>query len=74
MRIIKKEKISLKDFLKKYTEISNKFIDDCYKFYEMCENNKHGIYVDDVVKYLNLKVKKYLQKSWEKNIQQVKIL
>lgn len=36
-------KISLKDFLKKYTAISNKFIDKYYKFYEMCEGDLYGI-------------------------------
>ena len=30
-------KISLKDFLKKYTIINNKFIDEYYIFYELCE-------------------------------------
>lgn len=32
--------VILKDFLKTYTAISNKFIDEYYKFYELCENNK----------------------------------
>lgn len=30
--------ISLKDFLKSYIAISNKFIDEYYKFYQLCEN------------------------------------
>ena len=30
------DNISLKDFLKKYTAISSKFINKYYKFYEMC--------------------------------------
>jgi len=47
--------ITLKDFLKTYTAISNKFIDEYYKFYELCENNKFRINVDLVVKYLNYK-------------------
>lgn len=29
--------ISLKDFLKTYTAISNKFIDEYYYFYELCD-------------------------------------
>ena len=47
-------KISLKDFLKKYTAISNKFIDSYYKFYEMCETQKFGINVTEVINYLGL--------------------
>jgi phage anti-repressor protein len=46
--------ISLKDFLKTYTAISNKFIDEYYKFYEMCEINKFGIEASKVIKYLEL--------------------
>ena len=46
--------ISLKDFLKTYTAISNKFIDEYYKFYEMCETNKFGIEASKVIKYLEL--------------------
>ena len=48
------QKISLKDFLKTYTAISNKFIDSYYKFYEMCETQKFGIEASKVSKYLNL--------------------
>jgi len=47
--------ISLKDFLKKYTAISNKFIDEYYKFYEDTEKDKFGIKIQDVMKYLNIK-------------------
>ena len=32
--------ITLKDFLIKFTAIPNKFINEYYKFYELCENNK----------------------------------
>jgi phage anti-repressor protein len=46
--------ISLKNFLKTYTAISNKFIDEYYKFYEMCETNKFGIDALKVIKYLEL--------------------
>ena len=49
------QKISLKEFLKTYTAISNKFIDSYYKFYEMCETQKFGIEGSKVVKYLNIK-------------------
>ncbi len=34
--MVNKNNISLLDFLKKYTGISSKFIDEYYKFYEMC--------------------------------------
>jgi hypothetical protein len=37
-----------------------KFIDEYYIFHKMCENNKYGINVDDIVKYLNLGNKKNL--------------
>ena len=46
--------ITLKDFLKKYTAISNKFIDEYYSFYEQTETNKFSIKVEDVMKYLNI--------------------
>ena len=44
--------INLKDFLKMYTGISNKFIDEYYKFYELCEKNLFGIDSIKVIKYL----------------------
>lgn len=50
--------ISLKDFLKTYTAISGKFIDEYYYFYELCENNIFGIESNKVVKYLGLKDQK----------------
>jgi phage anti-repressor protein len=49
------QQISLKDFLKLYTGISNKFIDEYYLFYEMCENNMFGINSRKVIKYLKIK-------------------
>ena len=51
-------KISLKNFLKKYTAINNNFIDEYYYFYELCENNIFGIEFNKVVKYLGLKDQK----------------
>ena len=61
--------ISLKDFLKKYTAISNKFINEYYKFYEMCDNNIFGINVEDVIKYLGITFpKKFYEKLREKYI------
>jgi hypothetical protein len=50
--------ISLKEFLKTYTAISIKFIDEYYYFYELCENNIFGIESKRVVKYLGLKDQK----------------
>ncbi len=50
--------ISLKDFLKTYTAISIKFIDEYYYFYELCESNIFGIKSNKVVKYLGLKDQK----------------
>jgi phage anti-repressor protein len=46
--------ISLIEFLKTYTAISNKFIDSYYRFYEICETNKFGIEASKVIKYLGL--------------------
>ena len=46
--------ISLIEFLKTYTAISNKFIDSYYRFYEMCKTNKFGIEASKVIKYLGL--------------------
>jgi len=47
--------ISLKNFLKTYTAISNKFIDKYYHFFELCENNTYGIDLELVIKYLDIK-------------------
>jgi phage anti-repressor protein len=47
-------KISLLDFLKRYTAGNEKFIVEYYKFYEACENVKYGIEIDDVLKYLGI--------------------
>jgi hypothetical protein len=55
--------INLKEFLKTYTAISNKFIDEYFIFYELCENNIHGINTDLVIKYLEYKdIKKFYEK------------
>lgn len=55
--------ISLKDFLKTYTAISNKFIDAYYNFYEMCEFDKFGIEASKVIKYLGIE---YERKFYER--------
>lgn len=51
-------KISLKNFLKTYTAISHTFINEYYKFYEMCDFDTFGINLEDVIIYLNIKKKK----------------
>jgi phage anti-repressor protein len=61
--------ISLKDFLKKYTAISSKFINEYYKFYEMCENNVFGINAEDIIKFLGITFpKKFYERLREKYI------
>jgi hypothetical protein len=47
-------KISMIDFLKMYTAIPHKFIDQHYKFYEMCQINVFGIITDDILGYLEI--------------------
>jgi hypothetical protein len=44
----------LKDFLIKYTAISKKFINNYYKFYDICVSNKFGISVESVADYLGI--------------------
>ena len=59
--------ITLKDFLKKYTAISNKFIDEYYSFYEQSETDKFSIKVEDVMKYLNIQNKKKFEERLRTN-------
>ena len=59
--------ITLKDFLKKYTAISNKFIDEYYSFYEQTETNKFSIKVEDVMKYLNIHNKRRFEERLRTN-------
>ena len=59
--------ITLKDFLKKYTAISNKFIDEYYSFYEKTETNKFSIKVEDVMKYLNIHNKRRFEERLRTN-------
>ena len=68
------DNISLKEFLKKYTAISNKFIDSYYKFYEMCETQKFGIDASEVIKYLGLTYPKNFMKECELIIKSIKII
>jgi hypothetical protein len=46
--------INLRDFLKKFTAVPEKFIDEYWEFYELCENELFGIPVDKVMKYLSI--------------------
>lgn len=56
--------ISLRDFLKIYTGISNKFIDEYMNFYDICANNTFGINLDNVIKYLGIKMRKEFYKKF----------
>jgi phage anti-repressor protein len=47
-------KITLKEFLYKFTAVPSKFIDDYFYFYELCENETFGIPVEQIVKYLGI--------------------
>ena len=47
-------KITLKEFLIKFTAIPQKFINEYYVFYELCINNKFGIPIVMVAKYLGI--------------------
>ena len=48
----------LKTFLKKFTAINDKFIDEYYNFYELCYKQEFGINLDLVIEYLEIKLKK----------------
>ena len=56
--------LELKNFLKKFTSINNNFIDEYYKFYELCDNEEFGIDLDIVIEYLYIKKKKILWKDF----------
>lgn len=47
-------KLTLKEFLYTFTAIPQKFIDEYYKFYELCEIEKFGIPIENIVKYLGI--------------------
>ena len=48
-------KIDLKTFIKRYTAINQKFIDEYYNFYELCDKKRFGINIELVIKYLGIK-------------------
>lgn len=69
-------KISLIEFLKKYTAINNKFINEYYSFYIKCEKNTYGILLDDIIDYLKIKNHKFVdgfKKKYTLNIDYIKI-
>jgi phage anti-repressor protein len=61
--------ISLPDFLKNYTAISEHFIDEYYKFYEITQVNQFGIPIEMVTSFLNItKIKTFTERIREKYI------
>ena len=46
--------INLRDFLKKFTAVPEKFIDEYWEFYELCEKVLFGIPIDKVITYLGI--------------------
>jgi len=63
--------VTLKEFLGKFTAIPLKFIDEYYKFYELCQTEKFGIPIEKLVKYLGLtsqeRLETRLRESYELN-------
>ena len=65
-------KISLKEFLIRYTAISQVFIDEYLFFYKKCANKHYGINLDDVIEYLEIRGRKNFYKRFRKRyIEQV---
>jgi phage anti-repressor protein len=46
--------ISLKEFLIKFTAVPERFINEYYKFYELCEKETFGISLEMIAKYLTI--------------------
>jgi len=66
-------KINFKDFLKKYSNLSNEFIDDFYNIYNFNEynNNDFIIDLDIIIKWLDMRkydLKKTLERTYMINI------
>ena len=53
--IIVSKKTNFKAYILKRSEIPSNFIDDFYSFYEMCEKTYYGIFIDNIIKYLEIK-------------------
>lgn len=70
-------KISLYDFLVKFTDIPIKVIKKHLIFYDMCENNPFGINLEDVIKYLDIKKResflKRIRNKYQENIDYIKV-
>ena len=65
--------INFKDFLKKYSNLNNEFIDDFYNIYDFNINNNNDFIIDleIIVKWLNMRkmdLKKTLERTYIKNI------
>jgi hypothetical protein len=52
---------SIVNFLKKYTSIPNKFIDNYYHFHQLCEKNPFGIHIKLFMAYLDIKNEKEIR-------------
>jgi phage anti-repressor protein len=66
-------KINFKEFLKKYSNLNNEFIDDFYNIYDFNETNNNDfiINLEIIIKWLNMKkmdLKKTLIRTYIKNI------
>jgi len=46
--------ITLKEFLIKFTAVPSKFIEEYYKFYELCKHDIFGIHINKLVTYLGI--------------------
>lgn len=66
------DNISLKDFLKKYTAVSYKFIDEYYEFYDMCKKSVYGINLESVINYLGIrKIEKFYNRFRSRYIENI---
>ena len=66
-------KINFKDFLKKYSNLSNEFIDDFYNIYNFNEYNNNDFIIDleIIIKWLDMRkydLKKTLERTYMINI------
>ena len=62
-------KITLKEFLYKFTAVPHKFIDEYYTIYEMCEDEAFGIPVETVIKYLGVSNQLIFEERIRKTLQ-----
>ena len=63
--------MNLIEFLKKYSKVSNKFIDDFFNLYDINNKNNFIINLENIVKWLNTKkskIKETLLNSYQLNI------